>query len=153
MQPKNIICILFLLVLTISCNSKDLQSIVEKKYKNCNLTSKIYPCKIDFNTDLKDLDLKVWDKIYIIPEGVDIPPEIAALNGWDNVILSESFVQKIIFIKDQNIIYQEGIGPRLSKDDRCLVFEEKKIVCLYPKTSTFIISTDNSLQYYLRRIP
>ncbi|MFY1047874.1 hypothetical protein [Chryseobacterium sp. GP-SGM7] len=152
MTPKNIILIVLLLFFGSSCTSKDLQSEVESKYKTCSVNSKIDSCKIDFSKDLTNLKLEDWDRMYIIPTGLDIPLEIAELHGWDNIILSESFLQKIIFVKNQKIIYQEGIGPRLSEDDRCLVFEEKKIICLNHHTAKFFIFTDNSLQYYLKRV-
>lgn len=135
-----------LVLLNLSCNNpnKDyLYKSVQSFYDKCKGNNQ-RQCTID----LKDIIKQDWDSVYI-SEGGGISDRIDQLKNVDHSILSESFLQKVIFIKKDSVVYQVGYGPLLNQDDEMLHFNFDSILFLGRNNAKFKVNSENGKLFQL----
>lgn len=135
-----------LILLNLGCNNpnKDyLYKSVRSFYNKCKDKNQ-GQCTID----LKDIIKQDWDSVYI-SEGGGISDRISQLKNVDHSILSESFLQKVIFIKKDSVVYQVGYGPLFNQDDEMLHFNFDSILFLGRNNAKFKVHSENGKLFQL----
>lgn len=138
---------ILLILMSYSCkdSNKDyLYKSVRSFYNQCKEDKK-QECIIDF----KDIIKQDWDSVYIFG-GNGLSDKISQLKRVDHLILSESPLQKIIFIKKDSVVYQVGYGPLFNQDDEMLHFNFDNILFLSRDNAKFKINSENGKLLQLR---
>lgn len=145
-NKKKILIILILIITLVSCNNnQDLYGELDNYLKSC----KTKVCVIDFDRDLNNLIKKDWDSVYMI-EG-EYPNYIDKFNGRNDIIFSEA-MPKILFVKDNNIIYQEGYDVNIGQKMKGILIDYtlKPYLKTSRKKAKFIIIRADSESLYLK---
>jgi hypothetical protein len=105
---------------------------------------------------LKDIIKLNWDTVYIIPNSS--PEKVYSLKGGDNLLLSEASIPKILFVKKDSIIYQEGFYPDIDffdffdKHNNTIRLKVDSVLSLSPNKAKFNINSDDGKLFYLEWI-
>lgn len=146
--------IIFLLSLVLcSCldNRKFYKEIKSYYNSNCkNLRNK--NCYVN----IKDIIKIDWDSVYFI-KGAPSNNHIMSLKNIDSQLLLDPVFDKIIFVKNNNVLYQEEIYPQgnnffdfSKKSENTLIFDFENELCLSSKLANIIVESKDGKLFRLK---